>query len=148
VLLGNSDNTESVIHEILEAAIGDVYTPFDWLGYIPFDPSRPKTTPPPDPVAIEVDPAIVATYAGTYDMQPTALFQIKFEDSQLWILSMDGTRWDPLLAETEARFYVKGQEIYRFEFIRDESGGVTALRLELQGLPLPAAPKVEKSVLS
>jgi len=149
VLLGNSDNTESVIHEILKAAIGDVYTPCDWLGYEPYDPSRPKATPPPDPTSIEVDPAVLETYAGAYSMQQdTPPTRVKFEDSRLWILSMGGERWDPLCAETEARFYVKGQEIYRFEFIRDESGNVTALRLELQGLPLPAAPKVEKSVLS
>jgi len=93
VLLGNSDKFESVAQEILEKAIGDVYTPFGWLGYVPFDPSRPKTAPPPDPTIIEVDPAILETYAGTYHMQQTALFQIRFEDSKLWILSMDGKRW-------------------------------------------------------
>jgi len=146
VLLGNSDNTESVIHEILEAAIGDVYTPCVWLGYEPFDPSKPKAVPPPDPTIIEVDPAILETYAGTYDMQPTALFQIKFQDDKLWILSRDGTHWDPLCAETEGRFFIKGEETYRFEFIRDESGDVAALRLELQGLPLPAAPRIERSI--
>jgi len=143
VLLSNSDNFESVAQEIVTKAIGDVYTPFGWLGYIPFDPSKPKATPPPEPVAIDVDPAILATYAGTYDMQPTALFQIKFEDGKLWILSMDGSRWDPLLAETETRFFVQGEEAYRFEFIRGESGTVTALRLEYHGIQLPVAPKVE-----
>lgn len=143
MLLGNSDNFESVAQEILQKVIGDVYSPFGWLGYVPFDPSRPKTPPPPDPTIIEVAPAILESYAGTYDMQPTALFQIKFKDSKLWILSMDGESWDPLYAETEVRFFVKGNQDYRFEFIRDESGNVTALRLELQGIPLPTAPKRE-----
>jgi len=46
-------------------------------------------------------------------------------------------------AETEVRFFVKGNQDYRFEFIRDESGNVTALQLELQGIPLPIAPKRE-----
>ena len=148
MLLGNSDNFESVAQEILEQAIGDVYTPFGWLGYVPFDPSRPKTTPPPDPTIIEVDPAILETYAGTFDIQQTALFQIKFKDSKLWIFAMDGKRWDPLYAETEARFFVKGEKAYRFEFIRDESGNVTALRLQIQGIPFPAAPKMERSSLT
>jgi hypothetical protein len=132
-----------VAQEIVAKAIGDVYTPFSWLGYVPFDPSKPRSTAPPDPVAIEVDPAILATYAGTYDMQPTALLQIKFEDSKLWILSIDGSRWDPLYAETETRFFIQGEESYRFEFIRDESGQVRALQLEVQGLELPAAPRTE-----
>ncbi len=43
VLLSNSDNFESVAAELVRAAIGDTYTPFGWLGYVPFDPSRVKT---------------------------------------------------------------------------------------------------------
>lgn len=143
VLLSNSDNFESVAQEIVAKAIGDVYTPFGWLGYVPFNPSRPKATPLPDPIAVEVNPAILAAYAGTYDMQPTALLQIKFKEGKLWILSLDQSRWDPLLAEAETRFFVQGEQAYRFEFIRDESGQVIALRLEYQGIQLPVAPKVE-----
>lgn len=143
VLLSNSDNFESVAQEILAKAIGDVYTPFGWLGYFPFDPSKPKVTPPPDPVIIEVDSAILEKYAGNYDMQPTALFQIKFEHGRLWILSLDGKRWDPLCAETETRFFVMEEESSRIEFIRDASGNVTALRLEYLGILFPEAPKVK-----
>jgi CubicO group peptidase (beta-lactamase class C family) len=141
-LLGNSDNLESVAQEILERAIGDVYSPFGWLGYVPYDPSTPQAAPLPDPTPIEVDPAILETYAGTYTM-PTALFRIKFEDSKLWILSRDGKHWDPLYAETEERFFVKGEEAYRFAFVRDESGNVTALQLRFQGIPLFTARKKE-----
>jgi hypothetical protein len=95
-----------------------------------------------------VDPAVLETYAGVYGVQrDTPPTRVKFEESRLWILSMDGERWDPLCAETEARFYLQGQDIFCFEFIRDESGGVTALRVELLGFPLPAAPKVESSAL-
>ena len=142
VLLSNSDNFETTAQAILEKAIGDVYTPFGWLGYKPFDPSRPKASPPPDPVIIEVDPAILETYAGTYVMQATALVQIKFEDGKLWILSLDGKSWNELSAETEARFFVKEDVTSRFGFIRDTSGNVTALRLEIQGIPLLAVPKM------
>ncbi|MBN1813048.1 MAG: serine hydrolase [Anaerolineae bacterium] len=143
VLLSNSDNFESVAQEIAEKAIGDVHTPFGWLGYIPFDPSRPKASPPPDPVAIEVDPAILESYAGTYGIQkPVVLIQTKFEDSRLWILSQDGKNWNRLLAETEARFFVHPDEPYRFEFIRAPSGNVIALRMEILGVPLLTAPKM------
>jgi CubicO group peptidase (beta-lactamase class C family) len=146
VLLGNSDNFESVVQEILAQAIGDRYTPCDWLGYVPFDPSKPKAAPPLDPTPIEVDPAILETYAGTYDSQQFPPFQIRFQGSKLEILSAAGKRWDPLYAESETRFSVKGEEIFRFEFIRDESGNVTALRLELQGLQLAVASKVESTI--
>ena len=75
-------------------------------------------------------------------MQSTALVQIKFEDNKLWIPSLDGKSWNILYAETEALFFAKEYETYRFEFIRDTSGNVTALRLEIQGIPLLVAPKL------
>jgi len=143
VLLSNSDNFESIAEEIAKKAIGDIYSPYDWLGYVPFDPTRAKKSPPPDPVAIQVDPVILAAYAGTYDMQPTAIFRIKFENGNLYILSQDGQSWDMLSAETETRFFVQGFEGYRLTFIRDSAGTVTALQLELQGIQLPLAKKVE-----
>jgi len=103
VMLSNSDNFESVAEEIAKKAIGDIYSPFDWLGYVPFDPARPKTIPSPDLVAIQVDPSILPAYAGTYDMQPTAILQIKVEDDRLFSLSTDGKSWAPLLPETETQ---------------------------------------------
>jgi CubicO group peptidase (beta-lactamase class C family) len=143
VMLSNSDNFESVAEEIAKKAIGDIYSPYDWLGYVPFDPTVGKKTPPPDPVAIEVDPAILAAYAGTYDMQPNAIFQVKFEDNHLFLRSQDGQSWAPMSAETETSFFVKGEEDYRFIFVRDGAGTVTALQLIYQGIQMPLAKKVE-----
>lgn len=37
VLLSNSDNAESIFKELLEISIGDIYTPWEWESYIPFD---------------------------------------------------------------------------------------------------------------
>lgn len=53
VLLSNSDNFESVAAEILRATIGDVYTPFDWLGYFAYDPAK-TSAPSPDPLVFLV----------------------------------------------------------------------------------------------
>ena len=143
VLLSNSDNFESAAQEILEKAIGDVYTPFGWLGYIPFDPYRPKASPPPDPIPIEVDPEILKSYAGAYGIQqPIVAIQVKFEDGKLWILSQDGKSWNRLLAETEVRFFIHPDEPYQFEFICEPSGNVIALRLEVLGIPLLVVPKI------
>lgn len=143
VMLSNSDNFESVAEEIAKKAIGDIYSPYDWLGYVPFDPARAKKTPPPDPVTIEVDAAILAAYAGTYDMQPTAILQVKFEDNRLFVLSLDGQSWAPLLAENETSFYIQGEYDYRFIFIRDGTGKITALQLVYQGIQMPLAKKVK-----
>jgi serine-type D-Ala-D-Ala carboxypeptidase/endopeptidase len=37
IIMTNSDNGESIYKELLEFAIGDVYTPWKWQGYIPYD---------------------------------------------------------------------------------------------------------------
>ena len=141
VMLSNSDNFESVAEEIANMAIGDIYSPYDWLGYVTFDPTLAKKTPPPDPVAIQVDPEILATYAGTYDMQPTAIFLVKFEENALFLKSQDGQEWLPLLAESETHFFVNEQEDYRFIFVKDNMGTVSALQVVYHGLKLPLASK-------
>ena len=37
VILSNSDNAESIFKELLELSIGDVYTPWKWENYIPYN---------------------------------------------------------------------------------------------------------------
>ena len=37
MILSNSDNAESIFKELLEVTIGDVYTPWKWEGYLPFN---------------------------------------------------------------------------------------------------------------
>jgi hypothetical protein len=137
VLMSNSDNFESVASEIVQKATHDKYSPFDWLGYIPFDPSK-KKTPPPEPVAIEVDPVILETYVGTYELQqmPGKMIFVKMEEGVLFG-SSDGEVWDRMLAESETQFFFKGDDT-RFIFDRDSSSSVTGLNIRIQGLELPA----------
>ena len=135
VLLSNSDNFESVAREIVQAAIGDRYSPFDWLGYVPFDPARVKT-PPPEPVAIDVAPAILQAYVGVYELSADTVLYFKVEDGKLYS-SFDGEQWDPLYAESETRFFAQGDDT-RVVFVKDAAGQVTGLNLEIQGAVLPA----------
>lgn len=37
LIMSNSDNAESIFKELLEVTIGDVYTPWKWENYIPYD---------------------------------------------------------------------------------------------------------------
>jgi CubicO group peptidase (beta-lactamase class C family) len=135
VLLSNSDNFESVAREIVQAAIGDRYSPFDWLGYVPFDPARVKT-PPPEPVAIDVAPAILQAYVGVYELSRDTVLYFKVEGGKLYS-SFDGRQWDPLVAESETRFFAQGDDT-RVVFVKDAAGQVTGLNLEIQGAVLPA----------
>jgi CubicO group peptidase (beta-lactamase class C family) len=36
ILLSNSDNAESIFKELLEITIADIYTPWKWENYVPF----------------------------------------------------------------------------------------------------------------
>ncbi|MFZ4545190.1 MAG: serine hydrolase domain-containing protein [Saprospiraceae bacterium] len=40
IMMGNSDNTESIFKELLETAIGDIYTPWRWENYIPYQQKK------------------------------------------------------------------------------------------------------------
>lgn len=37
VIMSNSDNAESIFKELLEFAIGDIYTPWYWENYLPYN---------------------------------------------------------------------------------------------------------------
>jgi CubicO group peptidase (beta-lactamase class C family) len=133
MLLSNSDNFESVAREIVAAALGDDRSPFDWLGYPRFDPSR-RREPPPEPVAIEVDPSILSAYTGEYRYATGELLFFKLEGDRL-LFSQDGETWDEAFPETETRFFIEGDDL-RFEFQQNGEGEVTGLVLQVQGLEL------------
>ena len=135
VLLSNSDNFESMARELAEATIGDRYSPFDWLGYPHYDPEANRE-PPPEPVAIDVDPAVLEMYTGMYQMTTLGkTLIVKLEEGQLFITD-DEVQWTPLLAETETRFFLT-EENYRFVFVKNSAGKVTHVNLEIGGIEIP-----------
>lgn len=135
VFLSNSDNFESVARELAETVIGDVYSPFDWLGYPRFDPSQIRE-PPPEPVTIDVDPAILEAYAGNYTLSMGITIYVTLENDRL-LFSTDQVDWAPLLAETKSRFFIRGEDV-AIVFVKDESGAVTGLIAETEGAKIPA----------
>jgi CubicO group peptidase (beta-lactamase class C family) len=140
VLLSNSDNFESVARQIVQKALGNTHSPFDWLGYVPFDPFQKKEPPPSEPVAIELDPAALEGYVGVYELTPEDLIHIKLGDEGLLI--GDGQAWMPLYAESETQFFAEVDNA-RVVFVKDAAGEVTGLSLTVQGMELPLAGKVE-----
>lgn len=133
VLLSNSDNFEGVGREIVKAVIGEDESPFDWLGYESFDPSR-KKTPPPEKKAVDVDPEILAGYVGEYEIKPDQKFTVKLEGGHLFVSSEKG-RWTEILPESVTTFFVEDSD-YVLTFKRNESGRVTSLILSIQGIEL------------
>ena len=135
VLLSNSDNFESVAEELVEAAIGDTYSPFTWLGYQPFDPAR-RRTPPPRPDRVQVAAEILESYTGHYGISDTEGFWIKADGARL-LYSGEGEFWDEIVAESTTRFRFRGQDV-TLTFVSGSDGRVDHIEIDYQGLPLSA----------
>jgi hypothetical protein len=106
----------------------------------PLNPSIVGRTPPPEPVAVDVDLTVLGTYVDTYEMESGMQFRTRLQDDQLAIQRPDG-EWTRLSAESEKRLFAP-QTDYRFNFEVDAKGAVTGVRLEIQGLALPLVKKI------
>jgi len=136
VLLSNSDNFESVAREIVAAGIGDTYSPFEWLGYVPFDPARRKVAPPRR-VAIQVAADVIAPYAGTYQLgSDNVFFFVKTDGGRIYA-SDDEQSWDEVFAESDTLFFFKGRNL-TLTFVKDTTGNVTRVDIDLEGKKMSA----------
>jgi gamma-glutamyltranspeptidase/glutathione hydrolase len=82
----------------------------------------------PDPTPIKVDPKILADYAGFYDFGHGYILTVRCDGDRL--ISFAPNRYPhEMLAETENKFFVKG-EIPRFTFQRDDARHVTQLLVQ------------------
>ena len=135
VLLSNSDNFESVAAEIVEAAIGDTSSPYDWLGYVQFDPSQP-VPPPPERTIIEVAEGVLQSYAGAFEFGPDNQAFFKLDNGGLFY-SPDNRQWIETFAESTTDFFIKNY-VFTFSFVRDDSGHVDELILHVFGIELRA----------
>jgi hypothetical protein len=81
-------------------------------------------------VAIGVAPEVLARYAGTYQFGAGSFIYVKFENGVL-LGSNDNAEWAELCAESETRFFVKGETI-RIEFANAEGGVAPELVLEIE----------------
>lgn len=130
VLISNSDNFESVANEIVAAGIGDAYSPFNWLGYVPFDQVT-RRLPPPRRIPTTVSEDVVAPYAGRYEAaNGSFVVFVRTEGPRLYV-SDDGDSWSEASPESETRFFFKGRDV-TLEF-QKEAGVVTGLEIHVNG---------------
>jgi CubicO group peptidase (beta-lactamase class C family) len=91
-------------------------------------------TPPEDREYIEVDPEILATYAGTYDLAGRLTFDIVVENNELFV-DMPRMGRIELQAETESRFWLI-REGWVFNFIAGGDGSIHRIDFESDGLTM------------
>ncbi len=93
-------------------------------------------TLPEDREYIEVDPEILATYAGKYDLAGRLIFEIVVENDGLFVL-MPRMGKIELLAETESRFWLVG-EGWVFNFLAGDEGSIDRIDFESDGMTMNA----------
>ena len=138
VLLSNSDNFESAAEKLAERIIGDTYSPFTWLGYVPYDPDRKRTPRPLRPV-ISLAPEVLRKYEGVYVFADDKTFTVQLDNGRL-VGSLSGQDGMELSAETESRFFIKGINVV-IEFLLDDEGAAVKAVLTAEGVEFQA-PKI------
>jgi len=88
---------------------------------------------------IAVDPHILATYVGNYELVPGFVLAVTLEGGQL-MTQGTGQPKIPIFAEGPTRFFPKVVDA-EIEFTKDRNGAVTGLILHQGGRDMPAARK-------
>jgi|CXWL01.1.fsa_nt_gi CubicO group peptidase (beta-lactamase class C family) len=94
---------------------------------------------PPVQVEVPVDPKILETYMGKYELKPGIGFDVKLEGGQLQVMLTGQPRF-PVFAKSENKFFYKVVEA-QLTFVKDESGKVTSLILHQGGIDQTAKRK-------
>jgi CubicO group peptidase (beta-lactamase class C family) len=89
--------------------------------------------------AVKIDPQILETYAGTYELRPNFDMVVTVKDGQL-ITQATGQRTVPMLAESETMFFPTAFDA-EIEFVKDDQGKVTGMILHQNGQDLKGARK-------
>jgi CubicO group peptidase (beta-lactamase class C family) len=87
---------------------------------------------PKERVAVRVNPKIFSSYLGEYEDRPGRITTIMVEGETLMIKLAGQPDPVPLSPESETRFFHPTMDM-QVEFIRDEKGNVTSLKLRLNG---------------
>jgi lysophospholipase L1-like esterase len=87
-------------------------------------------------VPIEVDPAILAAYAGDYEIAPGDVVSIVAEDGRLFLV--DGRDTVEVYAESTERFFIKTVGDITLTFERGDDGAVSRMVLGANGREIPA----------
>jgi CubicO group peptidase (beta-lactamase class C family) len=116
VVMTNAQNGELLAYAVVRS-IASVY------GWADFHPIAVWS--------VEVDPALLATYVGVYELTPTFSIKITLEDGQL-MEQANNERKFPLFPESQTKFFMKVADA-QFQFFTGENGHVSHLVLHQNG---------------
>jgi serine-type D-Ala-D-Ala carboxypeptidase/endopeptidase len=103
----------------------------DDLGMHLLDPRVPLAKPIPHRTRITVDPAVLARYAGTYEIAPGFLVAVTHEEGRLFVTPPGQPRHE-IFAESERVFFTTIANV-QFSFDVDATGPAKAMTLHQAG---------------
>ncbi len=114
----------------------------DDMGYHILESQYPvaKFSAPKERIEIAIDPKILESYVGEYELAPTFKIKITQEGARLFAQATDQPRFE-IFAEREGEFFFKVVDA-QITFSKDESGAVKELILH-QGGANPKARKIQ-----
>jgi CubicO group peptidase (beta-lactamase class C family) len=91
---------------------------------------------PEEKKAVKVDPSILETYIGEYEVTPEFHIFITKENGKLYAVAPGHTK-AKMYAESETKFFLRIADI-AFTFVKNEKGEVTQMILHMNGQSSPA----------
>jgi D-alanyl-D-alanine-carboxypeptidase/D-alanyl-D-alanine-endopeptidase len=110
------------------------FSEIDDIGLHLLEPRFPLTTAPKARPETAVDPAVLETYAGEYQLAPAFSITVTREGGSLFLQATGQSRL-PLYAESETEFFLKAVDA-QITFVK-EDGRVTKLILHQNGRDAP-----------
>jgi CubicO group peptidase (beta-lactamase class C family) len=92
--------------------------------------------PLPSRKEVQLDSAILQKYVGVYELAPSFLLTVTLEDGKL-MTQATGQSKVQVFPESETKFFLKVTDA-QLEFIKDDTGNVTSLKLYQGGQIVPA----------
>ena len=90
-------------------------------------------------MSIEIDPALLQDFVGTYELGPEFSIAVTAEDGQLFIQASGQQRLEAF-PESQTKFFLR-QVDAQISFERSEDGTVTGLVLHQNGQDIPGRKK-------
>lgn len=105
------------------------------IGFHLIDPAVPLVPQPPQREAVEINPALLDNYVGTYELGPEFLIVVTAENGRLFVQASGQDRLEAF-AESDRRFFLKAVDA-QISFETGADGVATGLVLHQNGQDVP-----------
>ena len=97
----------------------------------------------PERTVAKIDPKILDTYTGQYQVNPSSVVSITRDGDKLQLQQGANPEKRDLLPESEINFFTNEDRRLTFSFVKDENGQVAYLMVQREGREIGRAKKIK-----